>query len=63
MLTRERKSDRRLRAIKQGAMARKLGLSRRTCPYKDSPWGLGGFWLMGYDDEAQSENSMPVQNP
>jgi ribosome modulation factor len=43
------------RAMEKGKVARTCGKSKDDCPYKQGDWGLGGFWIMGYDQQEQLE--------
>lgn len=36
-------------AIEEGWKAQKDGKPRDDCPYKVSIWGIGQFWLIGWD--------------
>jgi len=43
------------RAIKRGEVARSCGITRADNPYKISAWGLGIWWLMGYNQQIERE--------
>ena len=42
------RADRFSRAVEEGLKAAKEGKPLSACPYKDSEWGLGGAWKLGW---------------
>ena len=46
--------DRAIRAAEEGRQARRDKKTKDQCPYKQSDWGLGGFWRGGWEEEDQA---------
>ncbi|KKL56616.1 hypothetical protein LCGC14_2243610 [marine sediment metagenome] len=45
--------ERNQKAIEEGNKAYRDGLTVEDCPYKISEWGLGHWWLMGWNEAKQ----------
>ena len=48
--------ERNERAKEEGKKAYRDGIPADQCPYKYSTWGLGGWWLMGWNEAKQNND-------
>lgn len=42
------------KAEAEGEKAYRDGVAKNECPYRESNWGVGPFWKMGWDNAARA---------